>query len=320
MNNAPASINASYAAAARVARRAASSFYPSFWLLPRPKRQAMCAFYAFARLTDDAADAPGEIAEKRHWLDAWRQTIEATLAGDPLPAASTFHSAGPESRKRSDLGMQILPALRHAQKRYAIDPTLLIEIIDGAIADQQERSITTQQQLDIYCYQVASTVGLVCLQIWEFQGEATRQAAIDCGKAFQLTNILRDVREDLGRGRCYLPQTDLQRFGVDLQRPADEQAAAWQGLLVDYCERAETLYQQGWRAWEGIDPDGQPMFSMMWHNYHALLQTIRQQPLLVLQQRIRLPWRQKLNIAASHFVPGYPRRLTLAQPRRDEGV
>ncbi|WP_417749998.1 phytoene/squalene synthase family protein [Rosistilla oblonga] len=318
MNNSPASIAASYAVAARVARQAASSFYPSFWLLPRAKRQAMCAFYAFARLTDDAADAAGEIADKRRWLNDWRELIEATFAGDLIPPASTFHSAGPESRKRSELAMQILPALQHAQKRYAIAPTLLLEIIDGALADQLDRSITTQQELDTYCYQVASTVGLVCLQIWEFQGEATRQAAIDCGKAFQLTNILRDVREDLQRGRCYLPQADLQRFGVDPQRPADEQQAAWEELLCYYGDRAESYYQQGWLAWDGIHADGRPMFSMMWHSYHALLKKIRQQPLQVLQRRVRLTWRQKMNIAASHFIPGYPRRLTLAQPRRDE--
>ncbi|QDV67102.1 All-trans-phytoene synthase [Rosistilla carotiformis] len=318
MNNAPASINASYAVAARVARQAASSFYPSFWLLPRAKRQAMCAFYAFARLTDDAADAAGEIAGKRRWLDAWRQTIEATFAGDLIPPASTLHSAGPESRKRSELAMQILPALQHAQKRYAIDPTLLLEIIDGALADQLDRSITTQQELDTYCYQVASTVGLVCLQIWEFHGEATRQAAIDCGKAFQLTNILRDVREDLQRGRCYLPQSDLQRFGVDPQRPTDDQQAAWLELLSYYGDRAESYYQQGWLAWDGIHADGRPMFSMMWHSYHALLKKIRQQPLQVLQRRVRLTWRQKMNIAASHFVPGYPRRLAVVSPRRDQ--
>ncbi|WP_417740270.1 phytoene/squalene synthase family protein [Rosistilla oblonga] len=318
MNNSPASIAASYAVAARVARQAASSFYPSFWLLPRAKRQAMCAFYAFARLTDDAADAAGEIADKRRWLDGWRQLIEASFADEQLPQAFTSRDASPESLQWTELGIRILPALQHAQQRYAIPPTLFLEIIDGTLADQQDRSVTTQRELDTYCYQVASTVGLVCLQIWEYQGEATRQAAIDCGKAFQLTNILRDVREDLQRGRCYLPQADLQRFGVDPQRPADEQQAAWEELLCYYGDRAETYYQQGWLAWDGIHPDGRPMFSMMWHSYHALLKMIRQQPLQVLQRRVRLTWRQKMNIAASHFVPGYPRRLAVVAPRRDE--
>lgn len=319
MSNAPLSIDASYTVAARIARRAASSFYTSFWLLPRAKRRAMCAFYAFARLTDDAADASGDLTEKRNWLDRWRQTIRMTFAGDPIPRETAQRSAGVESRKRWELAMQILPALRDAQQRYAIDPTLFLEIIDGALADQQDRTIQTREGLDAYCYQVASTVGLVCLQIWEFDGAGTQDAAIDCGKAFQLTNILRDVGEDLQRGWCYLPQQDLQRFGVDLSRPANDQVPEWHDLLMHYGDRAESFYESGWSAWAGIHDDGRPMFSMMWHSYHALLKQIREQPLQVLQRRIRLPWRQKLGIAATHFTPGFSQRFRGPYTNHPEG-
>ncbi|MEZ6087848.1 MAG: phytoene/squalene synthase family protein [Pirellulaceae bacterium] len=319
------SIDDSFAAASQIARHSASSFYPSFWLLPRPKRLAMCAFYAFARLTDDVADASLPIEQKLRWLKQWKEQI-----AHALPAQDTEHPSVPESQIGfaeapdveaieidKDFATQannILPALAQTQRNHQIPVHLFLELIDGSIADQQPVSIDRFSQLEDYCYLVASTVGLVCLHIWGFDGCPTRQAAIDCGKAFQLTNILRDVNEDRRRGRCYLAAEDLNRYGVDRHLTDASQAAAWRALLSDYCQRADSFYLSGWDAYDGIHPDGQPMFSMMWHSYRELLLRIQRDPTRVLQRRLRLSWPKKLRIATKYFGPLTVRKLLHSLP------
>jgi phytoene synthase len=190
------SLEQSYRHCRAVARRRAKNFYYSFLLLPRDQRNSMCAIYAFMRYCDDLSDEPGASKEP---LERWRTALDHALAG------------------QYD-GHPTLPAFHDTVSRYRIPHQYFHEMIDGVSSDLQPRHIRTFDELYRYCYQVASVVGLTTIHIFGFDSPAALPLAEKCGVAFQLTNILRDVREDLDRGRIYLPQEDLIRFGVsDLQ-------------------------------------------------------------------------------------------------------
>ncbi len=188
------SIAESYEECRRVARAAASNFYYAFFLLPRAKRDAMCALYAFMRLVDDVSDTPGEILEKQRGLARWRARLDAALTGDP--------GAHP-----------VLPALRDTVERYSIPPRYFHDLISGAEMDLTVPSYATFDRLREYCYRVAGTVGLCCLQVFGYTDLKAPDLAEKLGIAFQLTNILRDLPRDYGAGRVYLPQEDWERFG-----------------------------------------------------------------------------------------------------------
>ncbi len=163
----------------RLSRREARNFYYSFLVLPPERRRSMCALYAFMRHTDDLADEPGEVADKRAALETWRADLDRALEGQP--------DAWPG-----------LPALAHAVHRHGIPPKYLHEVIDGVAMDLEPRPFPTFEDLYAYCYRVASAVGLCCLHIWGYRSEGGRAESLaeSCGIALQLTNILRDVRED----------------------------------------------------------------------------------------------------------------------------
>src|SRR5262249_3740438 len=187
----------SYRFCGSLSRREVRNFYYAFLLLPSGRRRSMCALYAFLRHTDDLADEPGPAEQKAEALESWRHALDVALAGDP--------GARPG-----------LPALADTVARHALPPHLLHEAIEGVSMDIQPRGFAAFDELADYCYHVASVVGLCCLHIWGYRsegGEAERLAE-HCGIALQLTNILRDVREDALSGRIYLPRDDLTRFGV----------------------------------------------------------------------------------------------------------
>src|SRR4051812_26269549 len=191
-------LRSSYRFCCDLSRREARNFYYSFLLLPADRRRSMCALYAFLRHTDDLADEPGPADTKRSALDSWRLDLDRSLAGHP--------DSWPG-----------LPALADTVRRHAIPPKHLNDVIDGCLMDLEPRPYATFDDLYAYCYRVASAVGLSCLHIWGYRSESGRaeQLAEACGIALQLTNILRDVREDARSGRIYLPREDLDRFGVD---------------------------------------------------------------------------------------------------------
>lgn len=317
--NQSTSVATSYRHVRRISRRSGSNFYRSFWLLPRPKRRAMCALYAFARVTDDLGDCDAPAAKRSDWLEWWRQATDmnlsdANLSGAgpsdrlilPGETAATGHS--PINLQCS--AEQILPALRDASMRYQIPSQYLLEIIDGVAADQQKTRFDTYEQLEHYCYLVASAVGLACLHIWEYEPPMPTAAAIDCGLAFQLTNILRDISEDAARGRIYLPRQHYQQHGLsedDLLRPRPDDRLTC--LVEDEIRRAERLFESGWRVWDSLHPDGRPMFSMMWRTYRKLLARIAEDPASVLLHRARLSKREKFTLVSKHFVGPVFRRL-----------
>jgi phytoene synthase len=260
-----------------LSRREAKNFYYSFLLLPPRLRRSMCALYAFLRHTDDLADEPGTVDAKRSNLLTWRGDLDRALGGDPI--------AWPG-----------LPALADAVERHAIPPKFLHAVIDGVEMDLEPRPFPTFQDLHGYCYRVASAVGLCCIHLWGYRSEGGRaeKLAESCGIALQLTNILRDVREDAQLGRIYLPMEDLERFGVspeELKAPAPSdrlrQLLAFQGRRAyDYYGEASPLIRL-------VAPVGRPVLAAIVNIYRALLDEIARRDYDVLAGRVALPaWRK----------------------------
>ncbi len=272
-------LEASYTHCERLARRKAKNFYLSFWLLPRDKRRAMSALYAFLRHTDDLVDDPRPLSVRRESLASWRESMERALLG-------SFDSP-------------IWPALVDTVARYRIPPEYLREVIRGVEMDLSDGRYETFDQLALYCYRVASVVGLSCIHIWGFRGREALEPAQHCGTAFQLTNILRDLKEDAQQGRFYLPREDLDRFGYtidDLCRGVRDERLA--RLIRFEVERVESFYRLGAELERWLGEDGRRIFRTMTGIYHGLLDEIKRREGDVLDHRIRLsPWR-KMAIAA----------------------
>lgn len=306
---------ASYRHVRRISRRSGSSFYRSFWLLPRGKRNAMCALYAFARITDDIGDCNEPAALRTRWLDWWRQTTALNLISDTQPDQTPLAPglASDTSDWPIDLirrAREIMPALRDTVHRFEIPSRYLLEIVDGVLADQQKTRFDTYEQLEHYCYLVASAVGLACLHIWEFKEPLPMRAAIDCGLAFQLTNILRDISEDAQRGRIYLPRQHFAQHGLHeddllVPRPDDRLVC----LIEDEIRRAKELYVSGWQVWDSLGADGRPMFSMMWRTYRRLLDRIAEDPRAVASRRVRLTTGERIGLVSQHFFAPMFHRL-----------
>ena len=183
-------------------------------------------------------------------------------------------------------------------RRFDVPPELLFAVIDGVEMDLDRSRYQSFAELSEYCYRVASVVGLACIHIWGFRDPAALEPARQCGLAFQLTNILRDLKEDADRDRVYLPQEDLDRFGytvADLKRGVRD--GRFRALMQFEIERAEALYQQAAELEHWLEPAGRRIFSAMLATYAALLAEIKRRDGDVLSTRIRLNWWRKLQIA-----------------------
>ncbi len=275
----------------------------------------MCALYAYARVTDDIGDCQAPAHQRRQWLQWWKLTTESNLLVRSLDQPIQLASGPAEVLASCPIPLEqrandVLPALRDAAHRFDIPVRYLLEIIDGVLADQNKTRFDTFEQLEHYCYLVASAVGLACLHIWQFTAPLPTRAAIDCGLAFQLTNILRDIREDAARGRIYLPQQHWAEHGLcedDLLAPRPDDRLRC--LISDEAKRAAALYRSGWNLWDSLHPDGQRMFSMMWRTYRKLLTKIESDPGDVLIKRIKLSGFDRFEIVTQHFIGPVFRRL-----------
>jgi phytoene synthase len=281
----------------------------------------MYALYAFARTTDDLGDCNQSRALRTHWLQLWREAAELNLMDEDskdrqirLPNG-LFVEGSEHARKRWPIDLrqrsrEIIPALRDTARRYQVPTRHLLEIIDGVIADQRKTRFDTYEQLEHFSTLAASSVGLACIHIWGFRDPLPTAAALDCGMAFQLTNILRDVREDARRGRIYLPRQHYEQHGLsedDLLRPRPDDRLRC--LVVDEAERAKQLFESGWHVWDSLHPDGRPMFSMIWRTYRRLLDRIIEDPRAVAEKRIRLSRREKVGLRMGHFIGPLFRQL-----------
>ena len=228
MPAADAALREDYARCASITRRSSSNFYYAFMLLPAERRQALYSVYAFCRFVDDIADdAVGDEAggKPAKLLARWREELERVFNGSPTHAISR--------------------ALAYNVRRFAIPRRYFEEIIDGVEMDLGRTRYATFEELRLYCYRVASAVGLVCIEIFGYRNPRTREYAENLGIAFQLTNIIRDLSEDAARGRIYLPLEDLARFDVsedEILRGAD--TLELRRLLEHEVERARSFYAQ----------------------------------------------------------------------------
>ncbi|MEX0939132.1 MAG: phytoene/squalene synthase family protein [Pirellulales bacterium] len=269
-----ASLPASYACCRRMAHRAASNFYYTFYLLPREQRRAMLALYAFLRKTDDLGDSADPASVRRERLTNWREQVESALRG-------TCHDP-------------ILPALVDTVRRFQIPVEYLFDVVDGVEMDVTPRRFETFEELVGYCHKVASAVGLACIHIWGFDNRQAIHPARQCGVAMQLTNILRDLQEDSARGRLYLPLEDLRRFDYpeeDLRRGVvDERTRA---LLQFQVRRAEYYYEEAASLHLYLRPAGRRVYGAMFATYRQLLCEISRRDSDVFTRRVRVSrWRR----------------------------
>jgi phytoene synthase len=284
----------SYHFCGRLAKREARNFYYAFLLLPPARRRSMCALYAFMRQTDDLADEPGDPDLKREALAAWGHELDGVLSGKPARWPG-------------------LPALADTVARHAIPAPLLHEVIEGVSMDIVPRTYHTFDELSDYCYHVASVVGLCCIHIWGYHsqsGEAER-LAIDCGIALQLTNIIRDVREDARNGRIYLPGEDLTRFSVSPDElTADAPSNRVRALLAFEAARAYSYYDRALGLVPLVDRVGRPVLRTIMGIYRSLLDEIVRRDYNVLKERVSISGWKKSAIAVralSGRLGGEPR-------------
>lgn len=306
------STETSYRHAKRIAAQSGSSFTAAFSLLPKAQKKGMLALYAFARITDDLGDATEtndsdeKTTNKRlELLNDWRELTKQALAGpsveNPFPAKEILEKWNGDYRRMIENGVLAMPALVDSIQRFEIPHHLLIELIDGVIVDQTKKRYETIDELKQYCYLVASTVGIACIHIWGFKTPLPREAAIQCGIGFQLTNILRDISEDAARDRIYLPREIWQPLGVTeddfyTQRPC----TGLNRTMDQIAQIAEACYEEGWAIHPQIAPPGQRMFSLIWRTYRSLLESIRHDPETSRRQRTRLSLKQKAKLFAMH--------------------
>jgi phytoene synthase len=286
-----------------VARREAQNFYWAFRVLPRPKSDAMCAVYAFMRRADDISDDESKTIEARRlemtaWLQAWRESRKALRAalGD-----------APE-----DL---VFIALGDTQRRFGIPDALLEELVAGTTMDLEPhaagigdvQTFATFEDLYRYCYLVASVVGLVCIRIFGYTDVRAEQLAEETGVAFQLTNILRDVKEDVERGRVYLPVDLMDEFGErveELRELAGGRAMTERerGMLATLAIRAEKYYLAGKKLIPLLDRDSRAAMWVLVTIYHRLLSRIADRKMEVFRERVSLSKGEKVAILARGAV------------------
>jgi phytoene synthase len=285
-------LTTAYSVCRHIARSSAKNFYYGFMLLPVRKRNALSAVYAFMRHADDLSDDPGMAPGERRakltqFIDSYHHSLETGRTDDP-----------------------VFLALRDSQQRYGIPMELLDQLVAGTGMDVREGERTdaplvvyrTFDELYRYCYHVASVVGLVCIRIFGYRDPVAEQYAEHLGIAFQLTNILRDVKEDAAMARVYLPQEDLERFGVTAEELGSGVAMdKLRPLLAFEAARARQFYESAGKLLPLIDEVSQPALWAMVEIYRGILDRIELRQFDVYSERVRLSLGDKLKVLAKGF-------------------
>lgn len=278
-----------YSECRQIARREAKNFYYSFRVLPQHKSDAMCAVYAFMRRADDIADDESlSIEERREVMHVWLQEWSEVQAGAKSTSA-------------------VFLAVRDTQQRFGISNELLNQLVQGTTMDLEPQTVGANglqiyanfDELYRYCYLVASVVGLVCIRIFGYRDPSAEKLAEDTGIAFQLTNILRDVKEDVERGRVYLPLDLLKEFGVSLDRIQALAAGATmhpneRSMLSTIGARADQFYASATQLLPLIDVDSRAALWVLVTIYHDLLLRIGKMDGDVFSQRVTVPTAKKI--------------------------
>ncbi len=273
------SLEQAYRYCQELAKREAKNFYYGFILLPRQRRQSIYAAYAFARRCDDIVDEGLEPEEKVCRLREYRQQLAECLSGNPQDP--TFL------------------ALHDTVRRYQIPSKYFYELMDGVETDLTVRRYATFEELRRYCYGVASTVGLICIEIFGHRdGRKAHQHAVDLGIALQLTNILRDIREDVQRDRIYIPLEDLERFGY-------AEADVFGGVVNEpflrlmrfQAQRAREYFHRGQDLLPLLPRRSRACTAVLQGIYHRILDRIEANPASVFRERVSLSGGEKLALA-----------------------
>ena len=277
----------------RLARATAGNFYYTFLTLPRRERRAMCALYAFMRITDDLGDRDLPAATRAADLVTWETALLAAIAGADVSVGSSgtgFHLAS------IDTPEIVLPAVAALVRSGELPLAPLRDVVAGVRRDLEPADLCTEAELSDYCYHVAGAVGLACIHLWGCHDAEARQPAIACGEALQRTNILRDVQEDARLGRFYIPRESCDRFDCTRSDLASGQGRErLVGLLADQIERARACYAAAEALHDLLPPVGRPILSAMVGIYGGLLERIARDPLSIYRRRVALPaWRKVL--------------------------
>lgn len=262
-----------------ITRSSKSNFALAFLALPADRRQDITTYYAFCRVIDDIADAPGpQPADKARQLAEWKRALCEPFAGEP------------------PLAVQV----RALIAKYRIDPDLLRQLIEGCEMDLLPARYATRDDLLRYCYRVASVVGLVSIEIFGYKNAATRRYAVELGYALQWTNILRDVAKDLANGgRIYLPLADLARFGITPEDLALRQGGPrFRELMAYEADQAEAFYARAVAELPPGDRRSLAAAEIMRRIYHRLLGKMRRDGYRVFEKEYRLGKLEKLALAA----------------------
>jgi len=291
-------VASSYDECRNIARNAASNFYYAFYLLPEEKRRALCALYAYMRLVDDAADQPGDVAAKQRSLARWRALTDAAYAGEV-----SAHT--------------ILPAFADTCSRFSIPARYFHDLISGAEMDLTVPAYPTFDRLREYCYRVAGTVGLTCIHVFGFRDPRAPDVAERLGIAFQLTNILRDLKADYEMGRIYLPQEDLEQFGVRDAELAGPLTPRLLELLEFQADRAWGFYEEGAEIVGLVEQDSRGALWALARTYSALLSRIESRGFEVFDGRVRLGTAEKFGILVRAQLGAWSEAHVLEKRGRD---
>ncbi len=283
---ADSALDSAYRECAVITRRHSKSFYLASNLLPRPKREAVRALYAFCRTVDDIVDAPGA-HDRAFQLEAWRQVVQSSSAPDDDPVAAAWTDT---------------------LTRYHIPQRYAVQLIDGVARDLSDQRYETFDELSTYCYGVASTVGLMSMYIVGFESKMAVPYAIKLGVALQMTNILRDIGEDYRNGRIYLPRDEMEAFGIhEVDLGNGKVTPFWRKFMAFQIERNRHLYAESQPGIALLDRDGQPAIAAASVFYRGILDAIEGNDYDVFRQRASLGAWEKLR-----RLPG-----ALVAPTRD---
>ena len=272
-----------YRECAEITRRSGSSFASAFWMLPKAKRNALHAIYAFCRLADDIADDPEVAGDRTALLARWREELDDAYRGKAQHAVAV--------------------ALSDAVERFRLPEGVFLDLLAGVEFDLANGPIESFDDLRLYCYRVASTVGLLVVRILGFKNPRSLEFAETLGIAVQLTNVLRDVGDDASTGRIYLPKDELERFGVSSESLlAGRRTDELQYLLRSYAERAASYYERAEQLLPDEDRRSLRPATAMGRIYRALLDELIEREFPCFEQPLRLSKPRRIAIAAKVWV------------------
>ena len=272
-----------YRECAEITRRSGSSFASTFWMLPKPKRNALHAIYAFCRLADDIADDPAIAGDRTALLARWREELDDAFRG------KAQHAVG--------------VALSDAIERFRLPERLFLDLLAGVEFDLADGPIETFDDLRLYCFRVASTVGLLVVRILGFENPRSLEFAETLGIAVQLTNVLRDVGDDASTGRIYLPKDELERFGASAESILAGQMTDELQLMLSFnAKRAASYYERAEQLLPNEDRRALRPATAMGRIYRALLDELIERRFPCFGPPVRISRPRRVAIAAKVWM------------------